>query len=141
MQGSLDTTNLLLGILAAVSVLEALALGLAAYVGHGAYRHMMRALEDIQERQITPVVARVNAILDDVKEISGRVSEETERVDQAIHRALDRVDETTGRVRTNVHLRTSRVVGIVRGIRAALETFLSDDDVSHHRQAATTRVM
>lgn len=140
-QGNLDTTNLLLGIMAAGSVLEVLALGVAGYFGYRAYREVMRTIEDIQERQIAPVMARVNAILDDVKEVSGRVTEGTERVDQAIHRTLDRVDETAGRVRTNVHLRASRVVGAVRGIRAALETFLSGEGEPHHPPAGATRVM
>ena len=75
-------------------------------------------------RQVAPVVGRVNAILDDLKMVSERVKEEAERVDDAIHRTMHRVDDTADRVRTNVRAKTSRVVGIVRGLRVALETMM-----------------
>jgi uncharacterized protein YoxC len=72
-------------------------------------------------------MARVNAILDDVKGVSARVRQETERMDHAIRNTMDRVDDTADRVRSNVRARTSRLVGIVRGARVALETILQTD--------------
>ena len=66
-------------------------------------------------------MTRVNAILDDVKVVTGKVKEETERVDMAIRTTMDRVDDTADRVRSNVRAKTSRVVGFVRGVRVALE--------------------
>ena len=60
-------------------------------------------------------MARVNAILDDVKDVTAKVKEETERVDHAIHTTIDRIDDTADRVRSNVRAKTSRVVGFVRG--------------------------
>jgi hypothetical protein len=53
------------------------------------------------------------------------VKEEAERVDYAIRATMDRVDDTADRVRSNVRAKTSRIVGIVRGARAALENILS----------------
>ena len=38
---------------------------------------------------------------------------------------MDRVDNTADRVRSNVRAKTSRIVGIVRGARVALEHILS----------------
>jgi len=38
---------------------------------------------------------------------------------------MDRVDDTADRVRSNVRAKTSRIVGIVRGARVALEHILS----------------
>jgi len=69
-------------------------------------------------------MARVNAILDDVKVVSTRVKEETERVDQAIRTTMDRVDDTADRVRSNVRAKTSRLVGLMRGVRVAVESML-----------------
>jgi len=66
----------------------------------------------------------VNAILDDVKDVTAKVKEEADRVDQAIHRTIDRVDDTADRVRSNVRAKTSRVVGFVRGLRVAMEAML-----------------
>jgi len=70
----------------------------------------------------------VNAILDDVKGVSAKVKEETERVDQAIHTTMERIDDTADRGRTNVRVKTSRIVGIIRGARVAIESLLEDRD-------------
>ena len=124
MQGNLDTTNVLLGIMAVVSVLEAL---LLIGVGVGAllvYRRVMTLVNGIEERQIAPAMARVNAILDNLKGVSATVKHETERVDHAIRATIDRVDDTADRVRSQVREKTSRVVGLVRGTRVAIETLL-----------------
>jgi hypothetical protein len=68
---------------------------------------------------------RVNAILDDVKGVSAKVREETERVDQAIRTTMDRVDDTADRVRSNVRAKTSRLVGFLRGLRVTMENILN----------------
>jgi len=124
MSPELGTTNLLLGIMAGVSVLEALVvigMGVAAFI---AYRRVIELINALEIRQITPLTARVNTILDDVKVVTTRVKDETERVDVAIHRTIGRVDDTADRVRSNVRAKTSKVVGIVRGLRVALETMM-----------------
>ena len=54
---------------------------------------------------------RVNAILDDVKDVTAKVKTETERVDHAIRTTIDRVDDTADRVRSNVRAKTSRSSG------------------------------
>ena len=71
----------------------------------------MDLIEGIETRQVAPAMARVNAILDDVKAVSAKVKEETERVDYAIRSTMDRVDDTADRVRSNVRAKTSRIVG------------------------------
>jgi hypothetical protein len=124
MAGELGTTNLMLGIMAAVSVLEALALIGLGVAGFMIYKRVMDLVNNLEARQIAPAMGRVNAILDDVKIVTEKVKEETERVDQAISRTIDRVDDTADRVRSNVRAKTSRVVGFVRGLRVAMETML-----------------
>jgi hypothetical protein len=124
MTGNLATTNVLLGIMAAVSVLEALlviGLGIAGVV---VYRRVMDLVNGLETRQVAPAMARVNAILDDVKGVTAKVREETERVDQAIRTTMDRVDDTADRVRWNVRAKTSRLVGFIRGARVAIESLL-----------------
>jgi hypothetical protein len=125
MDGNLGTTNVILGIMAAVSVLEALLLIGVGVAGYLIYRRVMDLIDGIEARQVAPAMARVNAILDDVKVVSAKVKEETERVDYAIRSTMNRVDDTADRVRTNVRAKTSRIVGFVRGARVALETMLS----------------
>jgi len=125
MSGELGTTNLLLGIMAAVSVLEALVIMGLGVAGFIAYRRVMELVAGLESRQVAPAMARVNAILDDVKAVSTKVKEETERVDQAIHSTMDRIDDTADRVRSNVRAKTSRLVGFVRGLRVAIEGMLN----------------
>jgi hypothetical protein len=67
----LTTTNVLLGIMAAVSLLEAVAV--IAILGGGflIYRRLTQLIAGIEGRHIAPAMSRVNAILDDVKVVSG----------------------------------------------------------------------
>ena len=125
MEPQLETTNLFLGIMAAVSVLQALVLIGAGIAGFMAYRKVMALVNTLEEQHVAPTMGRVNTILDDVKVVSAKVREEAERVDHAIHTTIDRVDDTVDRVRWNVRARTSRIVGIVRGARVAIESMLS----------------
>jgi len=121
----LATTNVMLGIMAAVSVLEALLVIGAAVAGYFVYKRVMTVVTGIEERQVAPAMARLNAVLDDLRAVSTKVKDETERVDSAIRTTMDRVDDTAERVRWNVLAKTSRIVGIVRGARVALEHILS----------------
>jgi hypothetical protein len=125
MSGELGTTNLLLGIMAAVSVLEALVIIGIGVAGYMAYSKVMTLVEGLETRQVAPAMARVNAILDDVKEVTAKVKEETHRVDHAIHHTIDRIDDTADRVRSNVRAKTSVVVGFLRGLRVTIEGMLN----------------
>jgi len=123
--GNLDTTNLLLGVMAAVSLLEALVLIGVGVLAYRLYTQTMQTVREIEARQIAPLAARVNtlmtsvdAILGDVKEVTSRVSNRTERVDTAIR-------NTT----TSVSSRVNRVLTLVHTARAAVDGFL------HHRRA------
>ncbi len=120
----LHMTNVLLGIMAAVSVLEALVLIGAGVGGFIAYRKVMQLVEDLEQRQVAPLRQKVDAILADVQTITARVSQQTERVDQAITGTFDRVDETADRMRSSVRDRVYQAVGVVRGVRAAIMSVL-----------------
>ena len=124
METQLGTTNLFLGIMAVVSVLEALLLIGIGVAGFMAYRRVMTLVTSMEEQHVAPTMVRVNAILDDVKIVSAKVKEETQRVDHAIHTTFDRVDDTVDRMRMNVRAKTSRIIGMVRGARMVIETML-----------------
>jgi hypothetical protein len=124
MSGELGTTNLLLAIMAAVSVLEALLMIGMGVAGLMAYRKVMLLVDGIETRQVTPAMERVNAILDDVKTVTAKVKGVAERVDHAIHTTMDRIDDTADRMRSNMRAKTSAVVGFARGLRVAIEWML-----------------
>jgi hypothetical protein len=121
----LGTTNLFLGILAVVSVIELLGLMAAGFFGYRVYARVMELVNGLEQRQVAPAMSRVNSILDDVKGVTTKVHEETGKVDDAIRGTLGRVDETADRVRATVKARAARVAGVAHGVRVAVETFLS----------------
>jgi hypothetical protein len=130
MSGELGTTNLFLGIMAAVSVLEGLVIIGMGVAGFMAYRKVMVLVDGIETRQVAPAMARVNAILDDVKTVTAKVKEETERVEHAIHATMDRIDGTADRLRSDLLAKTGVVVAFVRGLRVAI------DGMRHSRRRA-----
>ena len=139
-EANLDTTNLLLGIMAAVSVLEALLLIGAGVFGWKLYRQAMQAVLDIEQRQVAPLRARVetlmgtvDGILVDVKRVTATVGAQTERVNSAISTTIDRVDETADRVKHSVSYRVGRVLGAVQGARAVVGNLFN----GHTRTAAS----
>jgi hypothetical protein len=125
--GNLDTTNVLLGIMAAVSVLEALLLIGIGVGGFMIYRRVMQLATDLETRQIAPLREKVDAILLDVKSVTARVSQQTERVDHAISGTIHRVDETAGHITGTVKDKVYQVVGVMRGIRAVITSIIGHD--------------
>lgn len=135
----LHTTNVLLGIMAVTSVLEALliiGLGIGGFV---AYRRVMALVNDLEARQIAPVREKVDAILSDVKAVTARVSQQSERVDHAISGTMERVDETAERVRSSMRDKVAQAAGIVRGIRAILISVLHTESRPKPPAAAAGR--
>jgi uncharacterized protein YoxC len=128
-EANLDTTNLLLGVMAAVSVLEALLLIAVGVMAFKLYRQTIETVREIEQRQVAPLTAKVqalmgtvDAILVDVNGITSRLNQQSERVNSAISTTIDRVDETADRVRSSLGYRVHRVATLVQGMRAALGT-------------------
>jgi len=84
MTTDLGLTNVFLGIMAAVSLLEALAVFGFFLGGFLLYRRVLHVINGIEERHVAPASARVNAILDDVKDVTSTVKDETDRVDRVV---------------------------------------------------------
>ena len=124
MPGDLQSLSVPLWIMAAVSVLQALVLIGIGVAGYLAYSRVMTLVNDLEARQIAPLRERADAILADVKSITARVSQQTERVDHAISGTIERVDDTASRVRAGVNDRVNQAVGVVRGVRAVLMSLL-----------------
>lgn len=120
----LQSVSIPLWIMAVVSVLQALVLIGAGVAGYLAYSRVMTLVNDLEARQIAPLREKADAIMADVKAITARVSQQTERVDHAITGTIDRVDDTATRVRAGVHDKVSQAVGVVRGVRAVIISLL-----------------
>ena len=122
--GDLQSLSIPLWIMAAVSVLQALLLIGMGVGGYLVYSRVTTLITDLEARQVAPLREKVDAILVDVKAVTARVSQQTERVDQAISGTIDRVDDTASRVRAGVHDKVSQAVGVVRGVRAVIMSLL-----------------
>ena len=127
MSGNLGTTNVLLAIMAAVSVLQALLLIGMGVGGFLIYRRVMQLVNDLEARQIAPLREKVDAILADVKAVTARVSSQTERVDHAITGTIDRVDVTAERVKSSVMDKLNQALGVARGVRAVVMSLLGSE--------------
>jgi hypothetical protein len=115
MESQLVTTNLFLGIIAATSVVEMLlviAAGIAMFVIYTrvrrAYLNVIDLVTIAEQVHVVPTLGRVNAILDDVKDVTAIVKEETDRLDTAINSSI-----------------VSPLVGVVRGARAIIDAILN----------------
>jgi hypothetical protein len=124
MPADLQSLSIPLWIMAVVSVLQALVVIGIAIAGYLAYSRVMTLVNELEARQIAPLREKVDAILMDVKSVTARVSQQTERVDHAITGTMDRVDETATRVRSNVHDKVNQAVGVARGVRAVIMSLL-----------------
>lgn len=124
MMPDVNSLSIPLWIMAVVSILQALVLIGVGIAGYLAYSRVMTVVNDLEARQIAPLREKVDAILADVKSVTARVSQQTERVDHAIAGTIDRVDDTAARVRAGVHDKVSQAVGVVRGVRAVIMALL-----------------
>ena len=120
----LQPVSIPLWIMAVVSILQALLLIGIGVGGYLVYSRVMTLVTDLEARQIAPLREKVDAILLDVKSVTARVSQQTERVDHAITGTIDRVDNTAARVRAGMHDKVSQAVGVVRGVRAVIVSLL-----------------
>jgi hypothetical protein len=138
MEIDLGTTNLLLGVMAGVSLFQALLLIAAGIAGYRLYRRVTTLASTLEAQHVAPALARVNSLLDattvgvnavlhDVKGVTATIKDETERVDRALHHTVDRVDHTVNRVRGNVRGTAIRVAGLIHGLRVMIETLQSAD--------------
>ena len=78
--GNLGTTNIMLGIIAAVTVLEGVGFMALVAVLVTIFSRVGRTLRRLEEQQLPPAVAHVNAILDDAQQVSSMVKEEAGRL-------------------------------------------------------------
>lgn len=125
--GDMQTANVALIVMAVVSVLEALVLIGISVGGFVIYRRVMQLVTELEARQIAPLREKVDAILGDVRSVTARVNSEAERVDQAIHGTINRVDHTAEHLKSSVMEKVNQAAGVVRGVRAAIVSLLHTD--------------
>jgi hypothetical protein len=143
----LTTTNMLLGIMAAVSLLEGIALIAAGLMGMRMYRQLSEQIQGVEQRHLMPLTNRMLPLIDETKALATqaapvieeakvvmksvqRMAERAEhslsRMDHAVQGTLDTAEQAVDKVQGGVRRTAGTVVGVVRGVRTAIETFLTD---------------
>ena len=131
----LGTTNTFLGIIAVAAALQVLMFIGVGVGGFLMYRRMIQMVNDLEARQIAPLREKVAGSLLDVRAVTARVSQQTERVSHAVSGTMERVDDTAHRVTGSVRDKIHQAVGIVRGTRAAIMSLLTSDETRHQPPA------
>ena len=101
----------LIGIIAAVSVLQALVFIGVGIAGFMMYRRVMELVNDLEARHIAPLRAKVDAILVDVKAVTARRQPADRARRSRDSGTMDRVDETAERVRDSVQRQGQQATG------------------------------
>jgi hypothetical protein len=115
----LGTTNFWLMLIAVASLGQLALLIVGGVVAYRSWRGMSQRLDDFQRRQLDPVIGRLNAVLDDARDALDRAR----RADDGVRRVLDRTGATVQRAAWAARSRLWPVLGMIRGVRAALARF------------------
>ena len=131
----LGTTNTFLAIIAVAAALQVLMFIGVGVGGFLMYRRVMQMVTDLEARQIAPLREKVDGILLDVKSVTSRVSQQTERVTHAVSGTMERVDDTAHRVTGTLRDKINQAAGMARGARAVVMSLLGSDDTRHQPPA------
>ena len=131
----LGTTNTFLAIIAVAAALQVLMFIGVGVGGFLMYRRVTQMVTDLEARQIAPLREKVDGILLDVKSVTSRVSQQTERVTHAVSGTMERVDDTAHRVTGTLRDKINQAAGMARGARAVVMSLLGSDDTRHQPPA------
>jgi hypothetical protein len=88
MTADLSTTNMWLGIIATVVVIEAVAFIALIVAAFMLFRRTSRLLADVEARHIGPAAMRVHSVLDDIKVVTTIIRRAAEGVDSGARSGL-----------------------------------------------------
>jgi hypothetical protein len=127
MTPDLGTTNLWLAVLAIASAGQFLMLAGAAVLLFRVYRRASTSIDALGHEQIRPLLLRVNALIDDVQDITARAR----NVDDAVRARLEGVESVLHSTKSVVQDRLWPLVGVVRAARAGLDAWLAPAPMRH----------
>ena len=115
---SLTTTNVWLGILAIISLLEFLMIVAAGWFAYRMYMQVMTTIDNVERVHIAPLRARVDGILDEVQVITNKVKHAQDSVTDAFRHVAGTGTVVAGAVRSKAW----PILGIIQGLRTAATT-------------------
>jgi hypothetical protein len=112
---NLTTTNVWLGILAVVSLIEFLMLVAAGLLVYKMYTRVMTTLDTVERVHIAPLRARVDGILDEVQVVTNKVKHAQESVADALRHVTGTGSVVAGAVKS----KTWPIIGVLQGLKTA----------------------
>ena len=112
---SLQTTNIWLGILAIVSLLEFVMILAVGVLAFKLYREAMSTIQTIERAHIAPLRARVDLLLDQVEVMTDTVKHAQESVSDTLRHVTGAGTLVAGAVRAKAW----PIVGIIQGLKSA----------------------
>jgi hypothetical protein len=122
----LTTTNVLLGILAAVAVLQMIGMIAGAVFVSRAYRRGMERVEQIErniEEKVNPAVVRAQSVIDRLDRLSERAEAGAEKLDRALAVTARGAEIALTAVNGRVHRTATLAAALAKGGRAALSAW------------------
>jgi hypothetical protein len=117
----LTMTNVWLAILAIVSLIEFLMIAAAGFLAYQAYKQMMSVVETMERVHVAPLRARVDAILDEVEVITGKVKHAQDSVSSAFQTA----SSAGSIIAATVKSKTWPILGIIQAVRIAANALVN----------------
>lgn len=119
---SLTTTNVWLGILATISLLEFLMIVAASFFAYRMYKRLMTTIETVERVHVAPLRARVDDLLDEVQAVTDKVKHAQESVVDILRHVAGTGSMVAGAVR----LKTWPIIGIIQGLKTAANTVMKN---------------
>jgi len=119
---SVTTTNVWLGILAIVSLLEFVMIVAAGLFAFKMYKQVMTTIETVERVHIAPLRARVDGILDEVQAVTNKVRHAQESVSDALRQVAGTGTMVVGAMRS----KTWPIIGILQGLKSAANTVMGN---------------
>jgi hypothetical protein len=118
----LTTSNVWLGILAIVSLIEFLMICAAGFFGYRLYQKVMATLDNVEREHLRPLHARADNILDEVQ----RITDKVRHAQDSVSDALKHVAGTGNAVAWAVKSRTWPILGVLQGLKSAASTVMKN---------------
>ena len=129
---SLQTTNIWLGILAIVSLLEFLMILAAGILGFKVYREVMSTIQAIERVHIAPLRTRVDLLLDQVEIMTDTVKHAQESVSDTLKHVTGAGTLVAGAVKAKAW----PILGIIQGLKSAASAIRRN---GRHSDSSTAR--
>jgi hypothetical protein len=118
----LTMTNVWLGILAIVSLIEFLMICVSGFFAYKMYRQAMMTIESVERVHIAPLRVRVDALLDEVQVVTDKVKHAQDSMNLVLQTAAGAGSLIAGAVMA----RSWPVFGLINGVRMAASTLFKN---------------